>query len=180
MSAHLSLSQWISQGIFLAILVGIPLYGHYKKVPVYECFIDGAKHGFDVAVKIIPFLVAMIVAIGMLKASGAFTSFSNFLHPILAKIGVDPDLVPLALIRPFSGSASNAMLNEIAGSHGGDSLVAKTAATIIGSTETTFYIVAVYFGSVNIKRTRYAVPAGLAADLAGIIASIVICRWMLG
>ncbi|CZK88259.1 Spore maturation protein B [Legionella pneumophila] len=168
------LSNWL----FLTFIVGIPLYAAIKKVNVFDAFIIGAKQGFDVSVKLIPYLVAMMVAIGMLRASGFFSLMSQILSPALIMIGMPSELLPLALIRPFSGSASTGVMAELIHKYGGDSFIAKTAATMMGSTETTFYVIAVYFGSVGIRRTRHAIPAGLLADLAGIIASVLICRYL--
>ncbi|HAU0970671.1 TPA: spore maturation protein [Legionella pneumophila] len=168
------LSNWL----FLTFIVGIPLYAAIKKVNVFDAFIIGAKQGFDVSVKLIPYLVAMMVAISMLRASGFFSLMSQILSPALAMIGMPSELLPLALIRPFSGSASTGVMAELIHKYGGDSFIAKTAATMMGSTETTFYVIAVYFGSVGIRRTRHAIPAGLLADLAGIIASVLICRYL--
>lgn len=176
-----SLTTQIANLIVVTLVVAIPFYGLCRKrLDIYPHFVEGAQEGFEIAIRIIPHLVAMLVAIGMLQASGFFTLMAQALHPLLASIGVDSDLVSLGLLRPFSGSASNALLNQIAHDHGGDSLVAKTAATLIGSTETTFYVLAVYFGSVSIKRTRYALPVGLTADFSGMVAAIVICQWLLG
>ncbi|HAU1236956.1 TPA: spore maturation protein [Legionella pneumophila] len=168
------LSNWL----FLTFIVGIPLYAAIKKVNVFDAFIIGAKQGFDVSVKLIPYLVAMMVAIGMLRASGFFSLMSQILSPALTMIGMPSELLPLALIRPFSGSASTGVMAELIHKYGGDSFIAKTAATMMGSTETTFYVIAVYFGSMGIRRTRHAIPAGLLADLAGIIASVLICRYL--
>ncbi len=168
------LSNWL----FLTFIVGIPLYAAIKKVNVFDAFIIGAKQGFDASVKLIPYLVAMMVAIGMLRASGFFSLMSQILSPALTMIGMPSELLPLALIRPFSGSASTGVMAELIHKYGGDSFIAKTAATMMGSTETTFYVIAVYFGSVGIRRTRHAIPAGLLADLAGIIASVLICRYL--
>lgn len=168
------LSNWL----FLAFVVGIPLYGAIKKINVFDVFVTGAKQGFDTSVSIIPYLIAMIVAIGMLRASGFFELLNSLLAPLLSALGMPTELVPLALIRPFSGSASTAVMAELIHEHGGNSLIAKTAATMMGSTETTFYVIAVYFGAVGIKRTRHAIPAGLLADLAGVIASVVVCRYL--
>jgi spore maturation protein B len=147
---------------------------------VYETFVDGAKEGFTLIVRLIPYFVAMIVAIGMFRASGGFELLGVWLAPALSWLGIPAEVLPLALVRPFSGQASNAVLVDIANTHGGDSLIAKMAATMMGSTETTFYVVAVYFGAVGIARTRHAIPVGLIADLVGVIAAVWICRWMLG
>lgn len=165
-----------SNGLVLAFVGGIPLYAFWRKVPVYETFVEGAQEGFQITIKIIPYLVGMLVAIGMLRASGALDSLSQWLAPWLAKVGMPPEVLPLALIRPFSGAASNGVMAELIHTYGGNSYIAQVAATIMGSTETTFYVIAVYFGVVNIRRTRYAIPAGLIADLTGVIASVWICR----
>ncbi|MDI9819783.1 MULTISPECIES: spore maturation protein [unclassified Legionella] len=168
------LSNWI----FLTFVVGIPLYGVFKKINVFDVFVTGAKQGFETAISIVPYLIAMIVAIGMLRASGFFELVNSLLAPVLSALGMPAELLPLALIRPFSGSASTGIMAELIHEHGGDSLISKTAATMMGSTETTFYVVAVYFGAVGIKKTRYAIPAGLLADLAGVIASVIICHYL--
>ena len=173
-----NLANQISNWLFLAFVVGIPLYGSIKKLNVFDAFITGAKQGFETSVSIIPYLVAMIVAIGMLRASGFFELLYALLAPLLSAIGMPSELLPLALIRPFSGSAATGVMAELIHQHGGNSFIAKTAATMMGSTETTFYVIAVYFGAVSIQRTRHAIPAGLLADLAGIIASVLICRYL--
>lgn len=167
-----------SNFLFLSFVVGIPLYGAIKKINVFEAFVVGAKQGFETVVSIIPYLIAMIVAIGMLRASGFFELMQSALAPALSALGMPTELLPLALIRPFSGSAATGMMAELIHEYGGNSFIAKTAATMMGSTETTFYVVAIYFGAVGIKRTRHAIPAGLLADLSGIIASVVVCRYL--
>jgi spore maturation protein B len=167
-----------SNWMLLAFVAGIPLYATIKKINVFDAFIVGAKQGFETIVSIIPYLIAMMVAIGMLRASGFFELLFNTLGPFLASIGMPPELLPLALIRPFSGSAATGVMAELIHEHGGDSFIAKAAATLMGSTETTFYVVAVYFGAVNIRRTRHAIPAGLLADLAGVIATVIVCRYL--
>lgn len=169
----IELMNWV----MLSFVVGIPLYASIKKVDVFDAFITGAKQGFELSVQLIPYLVAMMVAVGMLRASGFFDLVYRLLAPYLTKLGIPPELLPLALVRPFSGSASLGMTAEIIHAHGGDALVSKIAATMMGSTETTFYVIAVYFGAVNIRRTRHAIPAGLLADIAGIIASVYVCRY---
>lgn len=163
---------------FLASL--FPLYAALRRVPVYEEFVEGAKEGFQVAIRIIPFLVAMLVAIEMFRGAGGVELLTSWLHPALAAIGFPSELLPMALVRPLSGSASVAVLTDTVSQFGGDHLFSRMAATILGSTETTFYVVAVYFGAVNIRRTRHAVPAGLFADAVGVLASIAICRLVFG
>ncbi len=174
------LANQFSNWMFLMFIVGIPLYACFKKVNVFDAFVVGAKDGFNTSVSIIPYLIAMMVAIGMLRASGFFDLMNQLLAPLLSRIGMPPEVLPLALIRPFSGSASNGIMAELIHQYGGDSLIAKTAATMMGSTETTFYVIAVYFGSIGIQKSRHAIPAGLLADLAGIIASVLVCRYFFG
>lgn len=171
-------SGQFSNFLFLSFIVGIPLYGMIKKINVFDAFIVGAKQGFETSISIIPYLIAMMVAIGMLRASGFFELVNQLLAPVLAAIGMPPEVLPLALIRPFSGSASTGVMADLIHEYGGDSLIAKMSATMMGSTETTFYVIAVYFGAVGIRKTRHAIPAGLLADLAGVIASVVICRYL--
>jgi len=162
------------------ILSMFPLYAALRGIKVYEEFVDGAREGFEVAIKIIPYLVAILVAIGMFRAAGGITMLSKALGPIMAFIGFPADLLPLVFMRPLSGSGTLGIFTELVVNFGPDSLIARTAGTIFGSTETTFYVLAVYFGSVRIKRTRYALLAGLTGDLAGVIASVIICRIVFG
>jgi spore maturation protein SpmA len=165
------------------LLAFFPLYAALRGIKVYEEFVEGAKEGFEVAVRIIPYLVAIIAAVAMFRAAGGIDLITRALGPALAAINFPPDLLPLALMRPLSGSGANGLFAELVrpdGPHGPDSLIAQMGATIMGSTETTFYVIAVYFGSVAIRRTRHAVPAGLCADLAGITASVIICNLVFG
>jgi spore maturation protein B len=171
-------ANYFSNALFLGFIVGIPCYGAFKKINVFDAFVTGAKGGFETIINIIPYLIAMMVAIGMLRASGFFELLQGLLAPLLSSLGMPTELLPLALIRPFSGSASTGIMAELIHQNGGNSFISKTAATIMGSTETTFYVVAIYFGSVGIKRTRHAIPAGLLADFAGVVASIAICRYL--
>jgi spore maturation protein B len=145
-------------------------------VPVFDAFVDGAKGGFEIIIKIIPYLVGLLVGIGMLRASGFFELLGQWLSPVLDKIGMPAAVLPQVLVTPFSGSAANGIMAELMHTYGGNSYIAKLSATMMGSTETTFYVVAVYFGAVGIKKTRYAIPAGLIADGVGIIAALIICR----
>lgn len=168
----------ISNSLFLTFVVGIPLYGAIKRVAIFDAFVDGAKTGFTTIIKIIPYLVGLMVAIGMLRASGFFEVMGRWLSPALNKIGMPPEVLPLALVRPFSGSASNGIMADLMHTYGGNSFIAKLSATMMGSTETTFYVIAVYFGSVGIKKTRYAIPAGLIADAVGVIAAVIVCRYL--
>jgi spore maturation protein B len=173
-----NLANQLSNWMFLLFIVGIPVYASIKKVNVFDTFVNGAKEGFSTIISIIPYLIAMMVAIGMLRASGFFDLLNRALKPAMNWLGMPPEVLPLALIRPFSGSASTGIMAELIHQYGGDSLIAKTAATMMGSTETTFYVIAVYFGSIGILRSRHAIPAGLLADLAGVIASVIVCRYL--
>ncbi len=168
--------DWLSILAIPLILFLFLGYGYYKKVKVYEAFVEGAKEGFDVGVKIIPFLVAMLVAIAMFRASGALDVLTYILSPITRLIGMPSEVLPMALMRPLSGSGSIGVMTELMKTHGPDSLIGFMASTMFGSTETTFYVVAVYFGAINIRNTRYALPAGLLADAAGLITAVYVCR----
>jgi spore maturation protein B len=154
------------------MIVGFPLYGLYKKVPVYEEFVEGAKEGFKVAVMIIPYLVAILFAIGMFRASGALDFIMDGLRPVLSFLSIPPEVIPMAIVRPLTGSGSAGIIVDMINQYGEDSIFVKIAATMFGSTETTFYVIAVYFGAVNVKKTRHAVPAGLIADAAAMIMAI--------
>jgi spore maturation protein SpmA len=160
------------------LLAFFPLYAALRRVKVYEEFVEGAKEGFKTSVMIVPYLVAILVAIGMFREAGGIEMISNALKPLLSALGFPTELLAMCLIRPLSGSGTLGLFSDIVKEFGPDSLLARTAGTIFGSTETTFYVIAVYFGAVAVKRTRHAVPAGLIADAVGIIASIIICRLM--
>jgi spore maturation protein B len=160
------------------LLVAIPLVGIIRGVKVYDVFIEGAKEGFDVAIRIIPFLVGILVAIGMFRGSGAMDLLTAALRPLVAPIGFPPELVPLGILRSLTGSGSLAFTTDLIKSHGPDSVIGRTAATMYGSTETTFYVLAVYFGSVGVRRTRHAVPAALVSDLVAALAAAAVCAWM--
>jgi spore maturation protein SpmA len=161
------------------LLSFFPVYAFARGIKVYDEFVEGAKEAFNVIMRIIPFLVTMLVAIGMFKGAGGIDILTKILSPILTPLNFPTDLVPLALMRPLSGSATLALLTDIVHRLGPDHITSLMAATIYGSTETTFYVAAVYFGSVGIKQTRHAIPAGLLADLTGVIASVIICRAVL-
>ncbi len=175
------------EAIQLLSALAIPLlivvflgYGLIKKVKVYEQFVEGAKEGFKIAVKIIPYLVAMLVAIGIFRAGGAMDWLKFAIHPITDFIGMPVDAVPMALMRPLSGSGSLGIMSEVISVHGPDSFIGVLVSTFYGSTETTFYVLALYFGAINIKRTRHALPAGLIADATGILAAVFIVRLIFG
>ncbi len=179
-TALAQLSSLLSNLTLFSLIVLFLIVGALKKVPVYESFVEGAKEGFDVARNLLPYLVAMLCAVGVLRASGALEVVLGGIRWAVEGLGWDSRFVealPTALVKPFSGSAARAMLLETMQTHGVDSFPALVAATVQGSTETTFYVLAVYFGSVGLQRARHAVGCALTADLAGVIASIGVCYW---
>jgi spore maturation protein B len=160
------------------LLVAIPLIGIIRGVKVFDVFVEGAKEGFGVAIKIIPFLVGILVAIGMFRASGAMDMLTAALQPLMAATGFPAELFPLAILRTLTGSGSLGLTTDLIKTHGPDSFIARTAATMYGSSETTFYVLAVYFGAVGVKRTRHAVPAALIGDVVAAVAAVAICTWL--
>ncbi|MCT0594223.1 hypothetical protein N0731_09380 [Pseudomonas aeruginosa] len=179
-TALAQLSSLLGNLTLFSLIVPFLIVGALKKVPVYESFVEGAKEGFDVARNLLPYLVAMLCAVGVLRASGALEVVLGGIRWAVEGLGWDSRFVealPTALVKPFSGSAARAMLLETMQTHGVDSFPALVAATVQGSTETTFYVLAVYFGSVGLQRARHAVGCALTADLAGVIASIGVCYW---
>jgi len=182
-AAIATLSSMMGNMMLFGILLAFLIIGAYKRVPVYETFIEGAKEGFDVAKSLLPYLVAMLCAVGVLRASGALDMALDGIRWLAVSAGWDTrfvDALPTALVKPFSGSAARAMMLETMTHFGVDSFPALLAAVMQGSTETTFYVLAVYFGSVGILRARHAVGCALAADLAGVLASIAVCYWFFG
>lgn len=169
------LSSW---AIPLMVLI-VVLYAFIRGVDVFDTFVEGAKEGFGTAIRLIPFLVAMLVAIGIFRESGAFAIITNILNPITNLVGIPSEILPLALMRPISGSGALAMTTEIMQNNGPDSFLGLIASTLQGSTDTTFYILTVYFGSVGIKKIRYSMSVGLIADLAGFLAAVIVCRILL-
>jgi spore maturation protein SpmA len=178
-----ALSSVLGNAILFGLIVAFLLAGVWRRVPVYEAFVEGAREGFEVAKNLLPYLVAMLCAVGVLRASGALDFLLQLIRVSVEHIGWDlrfVDAMPTALVKPFSGSAARAMLIDTMSSHGVDSFPALLAATVQGSTETTFYVLAVYFGAVGIQRARHAVACALLADLAGVLASIAVCYWFFG
>jgi spore maturation protein B len=170
----------VSYFIIPLMLVGFPLYGLYKRVPVYESFVVGAKEGFQVAVRIIPYLVAILFAVAMFRASGAMDALTRLLSPILGPIGFPAEVLPMAIIRPLTGSGSAALVVDMVNRYGEDSIYVKMASVMFGSTETTFYVIAVYFGAINIRKTRHAVPVGLTADISAMLFAVWSVRLLFG
>ena len=167
----------IAPWIVPLIIVSLLLYGAAKRVRVYEAFVEGARDGFQVAVRIIPYLVAILVAVGMFRASGALGFLVGAIEPVSAPLGLPGDAVPMALLRPLSGSGAYGVMASILKDPaiGPDSYTGYLVSTIMGSTETTFYVLAVYFGAVQVRRVRHALVTGLSADIAGIAAAVAIC-----
>jgi len=180
MSVFIEIVDIISLVAIPALIFFVVLVGVFKKVKIYEVFVEGAKEGFNVGVRIIPFLVAMLVAIGIFRASGAMDQLALLLSPITSLIGMPGDVLPLAFIRPLSGSGALGVMAEITKNFGPDSLIGRMVAVMMGSSETTFYVLAVYFGSVSISKTRHAVPAGLITDIVSIITSVTITNLVFG
>ena len=175
-SLLISLIQSVSL-VAIPFLVGFfPLYAALRGVAVYDEFIEGAKEGIQVALRIFPYLVAILVAVGIFRAAGGIDLLTRALSPVLDLIGLPAQVLPLVLVRPMSGSAATGLFAEIVKSCGPDSYASQLAGTILGGTETTLYVLAVYFGSVAIRRGRHALAAGLLADVAGVAASLVICK----
>ncbi|AGB17832.1 spore maturation protein [Thermoanaerobacterium thermosaccharolyticum] len=166
----------ISELIIPVVLLIIPLYGLIKHVKVYEVFVDGAKDGINTMTKIFPALLAMLVAVGVLRSSGALDGFAKLIEPFTSRIGMPSEVIPLALIRPLSGSGALGIATELIKSKGPDSFTAKLASVMYGSTETTFYVLAVYFGSVGVKKMRHSIIAGIAADIVAILSSVFYSR----
>lgn len=173
------MSSW-TMLVLPALICLILVWGLIRQVAVYEEFVEGAREGFDIAVRIIPYLVAILFAIGLFRASGALEILMNALEPLLAWFRFPVELLPMAITRPLSGSGSIGVLADMVQSYGEEALVTKMAATLFGSTETTFYVIAVYFGAVAIRRTRYAIQVGLFADFVGVVAAVVFCNLLLG
>ena len=156
----------------------ILIYGTIKKVPTYEVFVDGGKEGIKIAVSIIPFLIGMLVAITIFRESGALEFFVGLMRPALLALGIPPEIVPLAIIRPISGTAALGMMSDMIATYGPDSFIGRLASTLQGSTDTTLYVLTVYFGAVGIRKMGDALKVGLLADLVGIAAAIFIVTIM--
>ncbi len=182
-AAIAALSSLMGNLVLFGVIVAFLVAGAVRRIKVYECFIEGAKDGFEIAKSLLPYLVAMLCAVGVLRASGALDAALAGLRWLVEMGGWDTrfvDAMPTALVKPFSGSAARAMLIETMQSQGVDSFPALVAATIQGSTETTFYVLAVYFGAVGIQRARHAVACALAAEAAGVAAAVAVCYWFFG
>lgn len=176
MSWMTAISIWFIPCFLLIVLVT----ASWKRLPSYELFVEGGKEGVKMAFSLLPFLVGMIVAISILRSSGVLDALITLLTPVLTFLKIPPDVLPLALIRPISGTAALGMTTELIQTHGPDSFIGRLASTMQGSTDTTLYILTIYFGAVGIKRMRYALKVGLLADLVGIIVSVIVVTIVFG
>jgi spore maturation protein SpmB len=169
-------NAWIIPGLILGMLT----VGVVRGVRVYEVFVEGAKDGFMSAIRILPYLVAVLSAVGMVRASGAMDVLVGWFGPVARLVGMPPEVLPVALLRPLSGSGAFALTGELSRTYGPDSLIGHMAATIQGSTETTFYVLAVYFGAVGVSNSRHAVVTGLLTDIAGALAAVAAVHVLIG
>ncbi|ACX52401.1 nucleoside recognition domain protein [Ammonifex degensii KC4] len=172
----IALAEWIIPGLILLVLV----VALCRRLPVYELFIAGAQDGFEIAIKTIPYLVAMLVAVSIFRASGALDLLVKLLSPVLSPLGIPPEVLPHALLRPLSGSAALGVATDIIRTHGPDSMLGRLVSTMQGSSDTTFYVLSLYFGSVGIKKYRYAPITGLIADITTFLASVFFVRLIFG
>jgi spore maturation protein B len=170
------LSTWLIPLVICFIL----LYGTFKKIPTYEIFVEGGKEGITMAFSIIPYLVGMLVAISVFRASGALDFFINLIKPLLELLHIPSEIVPLAMIMPISGTAALGITSDLIATHGPDSLIGRLASIIQGSTDTTFYVLTVYFGAVGIKKMGDAVKVGLLADVVGLVAALIVVALVFG
>ncbi len=172
--------HWLSEWVVPILICGIPLYGFLRGVPVYESFVEGGREGLRIAARILPYMIGIFVAMGVFTASGAMDLLSGAFSGLLHLIGLPAEVLPLALVRPLSGSSALGITASILHEQGPDSFAGRLASTMQGSTDTTFYVLSLYFGSVGIRRGRHAALAGLLGDLAGILASLYVCRLFFG
>lgn len=176
MTAFAEFAGYLSKWAIPAVLLTIPIIGILRGVKVYETFTDGAKEAFDTAIRLIPYLVGMLVSIAVFKESGAMDLVLAPVKPVLRALGVPEEVIPIGIMRPLSGSGALGILGDILKTSGPDSMVGRIASTVVGSTETTFYIVAVYFGSVGVREVRHSLAVGLLADAIGLITSVMVCK----
>ncbi|MHC1683808.1 MAG: spore maturation protein [Clostridiaceae bacterium] len=171
--------DYFLKSIIPILIFAVVLYGMIKKVKVYECFVEGAKDGLQICFRIFPYILAMLLAVSILREGGVLTFFNNIIAPFVKLIGLPPEVVPLVLIKPLSGSGSLGVYAELLKNYGADSYIGILASIIMGSTETIFYTLTVYFGAVNIKRIRHTLYAAIMADLTAIILAVIITRFLI-
>ena len=169
-----------AQWLLPIILAGIPLYGYLRGVKVYETFIEGAEEGLAIALRIFPFVLAIFIAVGMFRTSGLFDLLARGISPFTAPFHIPADVIPVVLLRPLSGSATLGLVGEVMKTHGADAFVSRLAAVVQGSSDTTFFVLTLYFGSVGVRDPRYALPVGLIGDAVGFVAAILVCGWIFG
>jgi spore maturation protein B len=170
----------ISIGAIPLMITIILVHGYIKGVKLYDTFVEGASEGFKTSIKIMPYLIAIFLAIGIFKESGALEVFSKLLLIPGKLIGLPKEIIPLAILKPISGSGSLAMVKDIVHTYGADSLIGRIASTMMGSSETIFYTMAIYFGAIGVKKSRHTLTSALIAHMAGVIASVVVCRMIFG
>lgn len=170
------ISQWFVPSFILFVL----LVALKKKLPAYELFVEGGKEGIKLAISLLPFLLGMIVSIAILRSSGALDAFITLITPVLTMIGIPPEVIPLAIIRPISGTAALGLTAELTETYGPDSFIGRLAATMQGSTDTTLYVLTIYFGAIGITKIRYALKVGLLTDLIAFIACIIVVKLAFG
>lgn len=168
--------EWLSKAAIPVLIVVILVLGAWKKVPVFDTFLEGAKEGLSTTLRILPVLVGIMLGIEVLKASGAMDMLVGLLQPIAGLFGIPKEILPMAILRPISGSASLGLLNQQLKEYGADSYIGKTLSVMMGSTETIFYTIAVYFGAIGVKKTRFTLWVALISGLTGLIASVIVCR----
>jgi len=170
------ISAWAIPVLVTTVLI----YASWKKIPIFDTFVEGGKEGFNIAISLLPYMVGMLVALGIFRESGAFDLFVKLISPITNILGIPGELVPLAIMRPISGNGALAISAEIMQRFGPDSLLGLIASTMQGSTDTTFYILTVYFGSIGIKKIRYSMTVGLLSDIVGFLAAVIVCTLVFG
>lgn len=171
--------NYISRALIPIIIFSIVLYGMIKKVKVYECFVEGAKDGIRICINIFPYILAMLLSVAVFRESGAMQYFINFVKPVVKILGFPPELVPLVVVKPLSGSGALGVFAEMLKKYGADSYIGIIASVIMGSTETIFYTITVYYGAVKIKKIRHTLWAAVMADLTSIIAALFIVKFVI-
>ena len=172
-----NLISYLLKGIIPIIIMLVVLYGVIKKVKVYECFVEGSKDGIAICLRIFPYLLAMIIAVNVFRASGALDFFIRIVKPVVKFIGLPPEVVPLVLIKPLSGSGALGVFTDIIKQYGPDSYIGRVASIIMGSTETIFYTLTIYFGAVNIKNIRHTLVAAILADITAVIMAVNLAKF---